>query len=82
MRFQTTIFARIPRTNCPDCGVLNVHLPWAAPHGRFTLLFEAFAIRVLQASSVGCVLTLTLPTFLLGDFEAAEDQQQLFQPLP
>lgn len=51
MQFQTTIKARIPRTNCPDCGVLNIHIPWAAPHGRFTLLFEAFAIQVLQASS-------------------------------
>lgn len=51
MQFQTTIKARIPRTNCPDCGVLNIHIPWAAPHGRFTLLFEAFAVHVLQASS-------------------------------
>jgi len=40
MQSQTTIVARIPRTNCPDCGVRNVHLPWAAPHGRFTLLFS------------------------------------------
>ena len=51
MQFETVILARIPRTNCPDCGVLNVHIPWAPPHGRFTLLFQAFAIRVLQASS-------------------------------
>jgi transposase len=51
MQFETVIFARIPRTNCPDCGVLNIHIPWASPHGRFTLLFQAFAIRVLQASS-------------------------------
>lgn len=51
MQFETVIVARIPRTNCPDCGVLNVHIPWAEPHGRFTLLFQAFAIRVLQAAS-------------------------------
>lgn len=51
MQFETVIKARIPRTNCPECGVRNVHIPWAAPHGRFTLLFEAFAIRVLKASS-------------------------------
>jgi transposase len=51
MQFETVILARIPRTNCPDCGVLNIHIPWASPHGRFTLLFQAFAIRVLQASS-------------------------------
>ena len=51
MQFETVIVARIPRTNCPDCGVLNIHIPWASPHGRFTLLFQAFAIRLLQASS-------------------------------
>ena len=51
MQFETVIVARIPRTNCPDCGVLNIHIPWASPHGRFTLSFQAFAIRLLQASS-------------------------------
>ncbi|MBD3676353.1 MAG: ISL3 family transposase [Planctomycetaceae bacterium] len=51
MQFETVIKARIPRTNCPEHGVHNVHIPWASPHGRFTLLFEAFAIRVLKASS-------------------------------
>ena len=51
MQFETVIKARIPRTNCPKHGVHNVHVPWAEPHGRFTLLFEAFAIRVLKASS-------------------------------
>jgi transposase len=51
MQFETVIKARIPRTDCPTCGVKQVAVPWAEPHGRFTLLFEAFAIRVLQASS-------------------------------
>ena len=51
MQFETVIKACIPRTNCTECGVRNVHIPWASPHGRFTLLFEAFAIRVLKASS-------------------------------
>jgi transposase len=51
MQFETVIKARIPRTTCPEHGVRNVHIPWAEPHGRFTLLFEAFAIRVLKASS-------------------------------
>lgn len=51
MQFETVLVARVPRTNCPECGVHNVHVPWAEPHGRFTLLFEAFAIRVLMASS-------------------------------
>jgi transposase len=50
MQFETILEARIPRTNCAQCGVLNVDLPWADPHGRFTLMFEAFAIQVLQAA--------------------------------
>ena len=51
MQFETVLVARIPRTDCPDCGVKTVAVPWAEPHGRFTLLFEAFAVEVLQAAS-------------------------------
>ena len=51
MQFETILKARLPRTNCPDCGVKTVSAPWAEPHGRFTLMFQAFAIRVLQAAS-------------------------------
>jgi len=51
MQFQTVLVARVPRTNCPACGVKTCAVPWAKPHGRFTLMFEAFAIRVLQATS-------------------------------
>ena len=51
MQFETVLVARTPRTNCPECGVHTVHIPWAEPHGRFTLFFEAFAIEVLQAAS-------------------------------
>jgi transposase len=32
---------------CPECGVKTVAAPWADKHSRFTLLFEAFAIKVL-----------------------------------
>lgn len=51
MQFETVLAARVPRTNCPDCGVLNIDVPWSQPHGRFTLMFQAFAIRVLQAAA-------------------------------
>jgi transposase len=51
MQFETILTARIPRTDCPDCGVKTIAVPWAEPHGRFTLMFEAFAIRLLQAAS-------------------------------
>jgi transposase len=48
MNFETVINARVPRCNCPDCGVKTVAVPWAGKHSRFTLMFEAFAIEVLQ----------------------------------
>lgn len=51
MQFETILVARVPRTNCAKCGVKTSEVPWAEPHGRFTLMFEAFAIRVLQAAS-------------------------------
>jgi transposase len=51
MQFETILKTRIPRTQCPDCGVKTAVVPWARPHGQFTLLFEAFAIEVLEAAS-------------------------------
>src|SRR5215207_5975412 len=51
MQFETVIVARIPRCRCPEHGVKTVRAPWAEPHSRFTLLFEAFAIAVLQSAS-------------------------------
>lgn len=51
MQFQTIVRARAPRAKCPTCGVKTVAVPWADKHSRFTLLFEAFAIEVLAASS-------------------------------
>lgn len=50
MNFETIIKCRIPRTNCKDCGIKTVAVPWADKHSRFTLMFEAFAIVVLQAA--------------------------------
>jgi transposase len=34
------ISARVPRTDCPDHGVLRMNVPWARPGSGFTLLFE------------------------------------------
>lgn len=51
MQFQTVIRSRIPRSKCPQCGVKTIAVPWADKHSRFTLLFEAFAIGVLNASA-------------------------------
>lgn len=51
MQFATLIRARTPRANCPEHGVRTMAVPWAAPQGRFTLLFERFALDVLLASA-------------------------------
>lgn len=51
MQFETILEARIPRVNCQRCGVKTCEVPWAGKHSRFTLLFEAFAIAVLEACS-------------------------------
>jgi len=59
MQFTTLIRARTPRSDCPEHGVKTMQVPWAAPQGRFTLLFERFAVEVLFASasiSQGCEL--------------------------
>jgi transposase len=51
MQFATLIRARTPRSDCPDHGVKTMHVPWAEPQGRFTLLFERFTLDVLLASA-------------------------------
>ena len=49
MQFETRLHARVPRANCKACGVKTTSVPWASKHSRFTLLFEALAIEVIQA---------------------------------
>jgi transposase len=48
--FQTHVRARIPRMKCAEHGVVQVQVPWAESHGRFTLLFERLIIEVLQCT--------------------------------
>jgi transposase len=50
MQFATIIRARVPRCQCPAHGVMTLQVPWAEPHGRFTLMFEAFALTVIEAA--------------------------------
>ena len=47
MQFETIIRARVPRVECPTDGVKTLGVPWAEPQGRFSRLFERFAIDVL-----------------------------------
>lgn len=50
MPFETFLHAKIPRIKCTRHGIKNANLPRVGKHSRFTLLFEAFALRVLQAA--------------------------------
>jgi transposase len=51
MQFETLLIARTPRVQCPDHGIKTVAVSWAGKNSRFTLLLEAFAIALLQASA-------------------------------
>lgn len=50
--FLTYLHGRIPRISCPEHGVLQVRVPWAEPHSRFTLLFERLAVEVMRQCNV------------------------------
>ena len=49
---QAFLTARVPRIDCPDCGVRLVNVPWARPGSGFTLLFEALAMTLVTAMPV------------------------------
>ena len=51
MQFETVLRCEVPRCKCPEHGVKTLRVPWAGKGSRFTLLFESFAIDVLQACS-------------------------------
>ena len=64
MQFTTELVARLPRSRCGEHGVKTIVPPWAGKHSRFTLLFEAFAIEVLQACrTVNAAAALLSPTW-------------------
>jgi transposase len=51
-QYETHIFAPLPRTRCPDCGVKTVDVPWARRESGFTLLFEAWATELAQQMTI------------------------------
>lgn len=51
-QFETHIYAPLPRTECPVCGVKTVRVPWARPESGFTILFEAWAIELSQQMTI------------------------------
>ena len=50
MQFATQLHCQLPRVRCKEHGAKTVAAPWAGKNSRFTLMFEAFAIRVLIAA--------------------------------
>jgi transposase len=46
------VTANVPRTDCPEHGVLRINVPWAREGSRFTLLFEQVAIMLVRAMPV------------------------------
>jgi transposase len=49
-QFKTILCAKVPRVKCPEHGVKTVSVPWAEGSSRFTILFERFAIDLLQVT--------------------------------
>jgi transposase len=50
MQFATYLHCSTPRVRCKEHGAKTVQVPWAGKNSRFTLLFEGFAVQVLQAA--------------------------------
>jgi len=57
-QFKTFLVADVPRVNCPKHGTQTVKVPWSEPRGRFTALFERFAIDVMLACPTSQASTL------------------------
>jgi len=49
---QAFIHARVPRVECPECGVKAVEVPWARPGSGFTFWFEALVMALVREMPV------------------------------
>ena len=61
MQFKTFLHCRIPRSNCPVHGTKTITVPWGEANSRWTLMFETFALIVLEQAP-----TITKAANLLG----------------
>lgn len=50
-QLETVLVAKVPRVKLEDGRVVTVPVPWAQKNSRFTLMFEGFAIQMLQCAS-------------------------------
>ena len=51
-QFKTILVSRVPIVRCPEHGSQTVAVPWAEKYGRFSQLFERFAIDVMLECSI------------------------------
>jgi len=56
---KTTISARVPRIKTPSGAVKTIEVPWAKPHGGFTLMMEAYLLTLARVLPVAEVSRLT-----------------------
>ena len=49
MQFQTFLHCRVPRSECKTHNVKTIAIPWSEPGSRWTLLFEAFALLIMES---------------------------------
>jgi transposase len=53
---EAYLTARVPRVDCPKCGVLLIdNIPWARRDSGFTLLFEAMIMTLVKSMPVKTV---------------------------
>lgn len=55
---QAYLHAAVPRVRCEECGVRQVTVPWARPGSGFTLLFEAFVLKLGRQMPVAALADL------------------------
>ena len=54
-QFKTYLHCRVPRTECEDCGVKQVKVPWARKSSGFTLLMDSMIVILAQHMPVKTV---------------------------
>jgi transposase len=54
-QYACYLVVRVPRTDCPDDGILQIDVPWAREGTDFTFLFESFAMTLVREMPVNKV---------------------------
>ena len=54
-QFKTYIHCRVPRTECKDCGVKQLKVPWARKGSGFTLLMDSLIVLMAQHMTVTAI---------------------------